>query len=314
MTESTQRVSASSLTGSIYDLGYRRYEGPRLGRGYAARALALDSLRTAYGIGHGGRAKIAPIVFGAIAILPAIIVVGFLALASRLGARAELESASPITYDSYYSSITAVISLFCAAQAPELFSRDQRHGVIALYFARALRRADYAVARLVGFGIALLVLLLLPMVILLIGRVLLSTDVAAAFGEDLPKLPAVAAQALVIAGLFGSLSMAVSAFTPRRAYAIAGIIALFLIPGIVAGIAIGVETSGSGSSGTIGNLLVLLSPGTILDGTSALFFGKDLPEELAFFDLPLWTFLASAVLITVIATVLTVRRFVRMST
>src|SRR5215475_5024230 len=135
MTQSTQPVTAASRTGSIYDLGYRRYEGPRLGRGYAIRALALDSLRTAYGIGHGARAKIAPIVFGAIAVLPAIITVGFLALASRLGARDQLEGASPISYDTYYSSISSVIALFCAAQAPELFSRDQRHGVIALYFA-----------------------------------------------------------------------------------------------------------------------------------------------------------------------------------
>ena len=307
MTETTQRVSASSRTGSIYDLGYRRYEGPRLGRGYAIRALALDSLRTAYGIGHGGRAKIAPIVFGAIAILPAVIVVGFLALASRLGARGQLEGASPITYDTYYSSISAVIALFCAAQAPELFSRDQRHGVIALYFARALRRADYALARLAGFGVALLILLLLPMAILLVGRVLLSTDVAAAFGDDLPQLPAVVAQALVTAALFGSLSMAVSAFTPRRAYAIAGIIALFLVPGVVSGIVIGL------GSGGLGSVLVLLSPGTILDGTASLFFGKDLPEQLFFFDLPRWTFLASAIVVTAIAGLLVVRRFLRYS-
>jgi ABC-2 type transport system permease protein len=306
MTESTQRVTASSQTGSIYDLGYRRYEGPRLGRGYAIRSLAIDSLRTAYGIGHGGRAKIAPIVFGAIAILPAVIVVGFLAIASRLGRG--LEGAAPITYDSYYASIAPVIALFCAAQAPELFSRDQRHGVIALYFARALRRADYALARIVGFGIALLILLLLPMVILLIGRVLLSTDVGAAIGDDLPKLPAVLAQALVTTMLFGSLAMAVSAFTPRRAYAIAGILALFLIPGVVSGIVVQI------GSGGLGNLLVLVSPGWILQGTSALFFAKDLPDELVFFDLPTWSFLASAIVVTGVAVLLVVRRFARITT
>jgi ABC-2 type transport system permease protein len=308
MTESSQPVTATSRTGSIYDLGYRRYEGPRLGRAYAIRALAVDSLRTAYGIGHGGRAKIAPIVLGAIALLPAIIVVGAIGLVSRLGARDQLEGASPITYDSYYSSISAVIALFCAAQAPELFSRDQRHGVIALYFARAIRRADYALARFAGFGVALLILLLLPMAVLLLGRVLLSTDVAAAFGDDLPKLPAVVAQALVTAGLFGSLSMAVAAFTPRRAYAIAGIIALFLIPGVLSGIVIGL------GSGGIGNVFVLLSPGLILDGTSALFFGKALPDELASFDLPMWTFLASAILVSLVAGLVVVRRFLTFAT
>ena len=304
MTETTGLPRA----GSIYDLGYRRYEGPRLGRAHAIRSLVIDTFRTSYGLGRGGRAKIAPIIFGAMAILPAVIVVGILTLAARLGAREQIESASPIGYDTYYRSISVVIGLFCAAQAPELFARDQRHGVLALYFARALRRSDYALARLVGFALALLALLLLPMVILLIGRVLLSTDVAAALGDDLPTLPAVLAQALVISGLFGGLAMAVSAFTPRRAYATAGIIALFLVPSLVAQIVIGL------GSGSVGTWLVLLSPGTILDGTAALFFGKDLGEGMFFFDLPLWTFLASAVGVTAVAVGLAVRRFVRIAT
>ena len=127
-------VTASGRGGSIYDLGYRRYEGPRLGRAYAVRSLTIDSFRTAYGIGHGGRAKVAPVVLGALAILPAVVVLGVLTLATRLGAREQLEAATPIGYDTYYRSIDAIIALFCAAQAPELLSRDQRHGVLASVF------------------------------------------------------------------------------------------------------------------------------------------------------------------------------------
>jgi ABC-2 type transport system permease protein len=304
----TERVAPTIRTGSIFDLGYRRYEGPRLGRSHAVRSMVIDSFRTTYGIGHGLRSKVAPVVFGALAVLPAVIVVGVLTLAARLGAREQFEAASPIGYDTYYRSIDAVIALFCAAQAPELFSRDQRHGVLALYFARALRRSDYALARLAGFGLALLLLLLFPMVILLIGRVLLSTDIGTSLAEDLPILPAVLAQALVITGLFGSLSMAVSAFTPRRAYATAGIIALFVLPGLVASAVI---TQGSGP---LGVALVLLSPGTVLDGTSALFFGNALPEDLFFFDLPIWTFLASAIGITLVSIAICARRFSRITT
>ena len=303
MTES----AGAPRSGSIYDLGYRRYAGPRLGRGHAIQALAVDSFRTAYGIGHGGRAKIAPIVLGALALLPAVIVVGILAIAARIGTSAPFEQAFPLGYDTYYRSISVLIALFCAAQAPELFARDQRHGVIALYFARALRRSDYALARLVGFGLALLVVLLLPMAILFIGRVLLSTDVAGALGENVPQLPAVLAQALTIAAVFGSLGMAVSAFTPRRAYAVAGIIALFVLPGIIAQIVIGL------GSGGIGTLLVLLSPGTMIDGTAALFFGRDLPGELFFFDLPTWSFFVSAVVVTAVAVGVIVRRFARIA-
>jgi hypothetical protein len=101
--------------------------------------------------------------------------------------------------------------------------------------------------------------------------------------------------------------MAVSAYTPRRAYAVAATIALFVVPGIVAEIVIGL------GSGPLGTWLVLFSPGTILDGTSALFFGKPLPERLFFFDLPTWTFLASDLVVTGIAAALVLRRFVRMA-
>ena len=95
-------TAGPARAGSIYDLGYRRYEGLRLGRGAAIRALAADSFRTTYGIGHGGRAKVAPIILGVLAILPAVIVVGVLTIAARLGASEPFESAVPLGYDTYY--------------------------------------------------------------------------------------------------------------------------------------------------------------------------------------------------------------------
>jgi ABC-2 type transport system permease protein len=294
--------------GSIYDLGYRRYEGPRLGRAWAIRSLIVDSVRSAYGLGRGGRSKLAPIVFGAMAVFPAIVIIGVLTMAARLGVRERIEETALISYDGYFNSISAVVALFCAAQAPELFGRDQRHGVIALYFARPLRRSDYALARLAGFILALLALLLLPQAILLIGRVLLSTDIAGSFGQDAPRIPAILGQALITAALLGGLAMAVSAFSPRRAYATAGIIAIFILPGIVSGIVIELGSS------TIGNWLVLLSQSTVLDGTNALMFGHSLPEGLFFFSLPGWTFLASAVIAVAVSVGLIVRRFSRIAT
>ena len=44
--------------GSIYDLGYRGYEGPRLGRRAAVGALLINTLRTAYGLGRNAQANI----------------------------------------------------------------------------------------------------------------------------------------------------------------------------------------------------------------------------------------------------------------
>jgi ABC-2 type transport system permease protein len=295
--------------GSIYDLGYRRYEGPRLGRAHAVRSLIAHSFRTTYGIGRGGRAKIAPFVFGGMAVLPAVVAVGVLTFAARLGVgRALQEAPQIIGYGNYYSTVSAIIALFCAAQAPELFGRDQRHGVLPLYFARALRRTDYALGRLVGFVLGLLALLLFPTGLLFLGRVLLSTDIAAAFGNEAPNLPPVVAQALVISCLYGGLAMAVSAFTPRRAYATAGIIALFVLPGLVTGIVIGIGSS------TLGPWLVLLAPNTIVDGTNALFFARPLGEEYIFVDVAPQLYLVSAVVEVAIVVALVVRRFVKITT
>src|SRR5258705_11002493 len=86
-----------------------------------------------------------------------------------------------------------------------------------------------------GFVLAFLALLLLPMTLLFIGRVLLPADIGAAFFANLPNVPPVLAHALVIAALYGGLSMAVSAYTPRRAYATARIIALLILPAGVPG-------------------------------------------------------------------------------
>jgi ABC-2 type transport system permease protein len=67
--------------GAIYDIGYQRYEGPRLGRSYAIWSLYVASVRNAFGIGRGAWTKV--FVFGLItvAFLPAIVQVGVAALA-----------------------------------------------------------------------------------------------------------------------------------------------------------------------------------------------------------------------------------------
>jgi ABC-2 type transport system permease protein len=306
----TKPASATGAgpNGSIYDIGYRRYEGPRLGRGHAARSLFSHSFRSTFGLGRGGRAKIEPIILGFLALLPAIAIVGALTLAVQFGAASRFTAQAPFRYETYFGTISTVVVLFCAAQAPELFGRDQRHGVLALYFARALRRSDYAFARIGGFVAALLVLQLAPQLLLFIGRVLLSSDIPGAIADDLPSLPPVLAQGLLSSALLGGLSMAVSAFTPRRAYATAGIIALFTIPNIVAGVIAGLGAS------LIGTWLVLLSPTSVLDGTNAILFKQSLSSEFFFIDLPNWAYIAAAIAGIVGSIAITVRRFARIAT
>src|SRR5260370_42484351 len=62
-----------AASGVIHDLGYRRYDGKRLRRAQIARALCWHSLRSAFGIGRGVKAKIVPVITFGIMFLPAII-------------------------------------------------------------------------------------------------------------------------------------------------------------------------------------------------------------------------------------------------
>jgi ABC-2 type transport system permease protein len=260
-------TTASSATGSIFDLGYRGYEGPRLGRRHAVYALFVYSLRSAYGIGRSGRAKIIPIGLAVLATLPAVISIGVRAFAAQAGAGAEVEGINPIRYDSYYGYISTIVMLFVAAQAPELLGRDQRYNVLSLYFSRALLRIDYAVAKGAAFATAILILILIPQVVIFVGLVISNADVVAALGDNVGSLAPVLAVAATIALLLGSIGLAVSAFTPRRAYATAAIMAIFIVPGVVAQIVLRSTTA------ELTRYIVLVAPGSVVEGVNAFLFG-----------------------------------------
>jgi hypothetical protein len=74
--------------------------------------------------------------------------------------------------------------------------------------------------------------------------------------------------------------MTISAYTPRRAYAVAGIIALFTIPGVITGV-----ITSLGSS-TAGDILTLISPGFVLARTNATLFGVGGDFDTLFVGLP----------------------------
>ena len=59
--------------GVIHDLGYRGYDGPRLGRAQIVRALTWHSFRSAYGIGRGVKGKIIPVLAFIAMCLPALV-------------------------------------------------------------------------------------------------------------------------------------------------------------------------------------------------------------------------------------------------
>jgi ABC-2 type transport system permease protein len=257
----------TSSAGSIYDLGYRRYEGPRLGRVTVGLGLLRQSLREAYGIGRGGRAKIAPFVLLALAVVPAVIAVAFQALAAQAGAGEVIEQQLPIRHDTYQGATAIFVMLFVAAQAPELFGRDQRYGVLPLYFSRVLTRVDYALARTGGLFLAILIITLLPQLVLSLGSILAAPDPVTGLNKDLPHIPRYVAVSLIEAGIYAGVASVLAAYTPRRAYAVAAIIAVFVVPPIVVGI------FSATSAGDAARVLQVASPGDVVDGVNSAIFG-----------------------------------------
>jgi ABC-2 type transport system permease protein len=301
----TQAGGAGVPSGSIYDLGYQGYHGPRLGRPAVALGLLIQTLRAAYGIGRGGRAKIMPFLMLGLSVLPAILAVGIAALAAQAGAGPELEEASPIRHDTYQNLTSTLVMLCCAAQAPELFGRDQRHGVLPLYFSRVLTRVDYTLARSGGLFLAIFVISIVPQLILTVGAILAAPDPVTGLRDDLPDIPRYLLVAVLASALLGGVATVIAAWTPRRAYATAAIIAVFIIPPIV--VALMAELA----VGDLARVLVLASPGDILDGVNALVFDAVSPNPtIVAADLPGWTYVMAAVVGTFACVILVLRRFI----
>lgn len=294
-------LAARSATGEIYDLGYRGYDGPRLGRSAAIATLYWHSLRAAFAWGRSGRSKIVPWGLAAFALGPA-------ALATAITALVPNGEVMPFTYDNYMFGLATVLALFIAAQAPELVSSDQRYRVLSLYFSHALDRVDYALAKLAAVVTAVFIIGFAPMVILFLGRVLVAADVPAALGDELQNVPQVVLAPLIYAVPLGSLGLGIAAWTPRRAYATGAIIAVFMVSVAVSGVLSQV------TSGRLADWTQLVNPFVVADGTRDLLVGEPNPDSAASrSDLPLWVFGVEAVMITVVAAGAVVWRYRRIA-
>jgi ABC-2 type transport system permease protein len=255
----------SVASGAIYDLGYRRYEGVRLGRGHAVSTLFWSSLRAAFGMGRSGRAKIVPWGLALFAIVPALVAVAIVALVG--------EGISPFSYDNYLWQVQITFALFVAAQAPELVNGDMRHRVLALYFSHPLERLDYAGAKLSALAAAMLLMAIIPQLVIFFGNVLTSDDVVAGVIDELTALPQIIGTSLLYAVTLAVIGIAIAAFTPRRAYATGAIIAFFLVTGATSTIL------GEAARGSISDLAPLIDPFALIDGTRDWLLGGSIDDS-----------------------------------
>ncbi|MBO0817945.1 MAG: ABC transporter permease, partial [Actinobacteria bacterium] len=237
---------------------------PRLGRAAIIRALAWHSLRSAFGIGRGAKAKIVPLLAFILMCLPAI--VNAVAVAQQPG------QPPIVDYDTYtYQLRTLVMLIFVAAQAPELVSRDLRSHVLPLYYSRPMRRLDYPLAKYAAFTAACLLLVEIPLIILYVGNLLSASGGSGVWHQTKALIPGLGAGALW-AILLAATGLVIASFTSRRAYATGMIAIYFFLTWILAGILVNIAQHGAGPGLVTSNVPLgarlpgLISPFTVLDG------------------------------------------------
>ena len=214
--------------GEIFDIGYQHYDGPRGGRLRAVWSLWVNGFRTTLGLGRGTLAKLLPIgmLIGATAPAAAIVV-----LAAILGPEEDIIP----SHEDYYELISILMLLFSAIIAPELLIPDRRSGVINLYLVRPITAIDYVAARWSAFLGLSLILVYSGQVLLLIGFLLTASDPVDYLRDNWLDIPRFLTAGALVALFVTTIPLAVSAFTIRRAYAAAVVIAVFVISLPVAG-------------------------------------------------------------------------------
>ncbi|MFE9092672.1 ABC transporter permease [Streptomyces sp. NPDC007264] len=242
----------------IHDIGYRSYDGPRLGRAYARRSLYSQSLRGAYGLGRSAKSKVLPMLLFVVMCAPALIMVA-VAVATKA-------KDLPVEYTRYAIIMQAVIGLYVASQAPQSVSRDLRFKTVPLYFSRPIETADYVRAKYAALASAMFMLTGAPLLVLYVGALLAKLD----FSHQTKGFAEALVSVALLSLLFSGISLVIAAATPRRGFGIAAVIAVLTISyGAVSTIqAIAYVHSGD-SAATIWT--GLFSPVTLIDGVQTAF-------------------------------------------
>ena len=272
-------TSARPATGAasvIHDLGYRRYDGPRLGRPQIVRALAWHSFRSAFGLGRGAKAKIVPLVALVALCLPAVVN----AFAMSKG------NPRVVDYDTYEPALRDIImTIFVAVQAPELVSRDLRSRVLPLYFARPIKTTDYPLAKYLAFTAACLVMVEVPLLLLYGGSIANVHGGAAVWAQTRALIPGLLV-GLMWAVVLAAISLFLASLTGRRAFATGAVAIFLLLTFTLAEILISAEgrQPGPQAVNAVPSLAEkvsgLFSPFTLFDGVRLWLGGTDPADDV----------------------------------
>jgi ABC-2 type transport system permease protein len=286
MAESNLPASASAGTtpssryGEVFDRGYARYDGPRLGRRGAYTALVLYSIKRALGIKKSWTAKIIPIILYSAAFVPVIVMVSIIAF---------VPNADVASYPTYFGIIFGIEGLFAATIAPEMLCGDRRENVLPLYFSRAITRSDYLIAKILATAVLTLTIAAPPPILLWLGRQFLDDSPLSAMAHHLDDLGKILLISTAIAFYLGSIALTVSSFTGRKSIAVAVTVIGF---GISVALAHGFWFALEGHSQR--RFFVFMSPVNVVGNFVNSIFGEVPSADVPFpwTDFSTWIYLA----------------------
>lgn len=283
----------------ILDRGYRAYDGARTGLRGAMWTVTKHSMQRALGLKRKATAKIVPILTIGFSFIPAIVFVGFVALARDLTIR---ENLLP-SYAEYYGFISAALIIFAAFAAPEILCPDRRSGLLGLYLASPLNRNTYLVAKAAAVAIILSIVTIGPLLLMLIAYTILGEG-PSGFGNWLLTLGRIVLGGLAISSLYTALSLAVSSITTRKAAAAAVVILSLIGSAAVSGAIV------FGADGPAAYRVVNL--GALPLDSVLRIFGEQHSEQPKLNEVPAWLTLGSNAAFTVVFSVFVWWRYRRM--
>ncbi len=254
-------MAEQETAGVIHDIGFRHYDGPRLGRGWIVRSLLVETFRGAFGFGRSAKAKVMPWVLIGILLAPPLIFVLIIVLTGMKDL--------PVSYTQYFSSLQLIISLFIAGRAPYAVSRDLRHGVMPLYLSRPLKRDDYVFAKFGGMALAIFAILAAPETLLFVGALLAKLPV----GDQIAGYAQGLAMSVILALVLTGIGLVIAAFTPRRGLGVAAIITTLVVVSAIGGILWGLLTSMGNDA--LGAYLSAVDPYNVVNGIATSWFSVE---------------------------------------
>jgi len=217
------------MTGTVFDIGYQSYTGPREGQRRGRKAVFKDGIRIALGLGRGARAKVLPWLFIAALSGLGLIFALIAGAANRIAGAAQTEQMNLPSHSDYNGIASIMMFVFAALVGPELLCRDRRDGVIHLYLVRPITGSDYVASRWAAFLAVMTAAAWMPQIILFLGLSMGDPkpfDYLAAHWLDVPRF---LAAGVAMSAYTTTLALVVASFTTRRAYASVFLVGLFLI-------------------------------------------------------------------------------------